>query len=93
MNNKPETIQLRTQGVCCRMMQITIQDNKILSAEFFGGCNGNLQGISKLIKDMDIDEVIKRLKGIQCGDKPTSCPDQLAQGLILYKNSKQKVSV
>ncbi len=93
MINEPETIQLRTQGICCRMIQVTIQDNKILSAEFFGGCNGNLQGISKLIKGMDIDAVIEKLKGIQCGDKPTSCPDQLAQGLALYKSSKQKTSV
>lgn len=93
MSNEPETIQLRTQGVCCRMMQVTIQDNKILSSEFFGGCNGNLKGISKLIKGMDIDEVIERLGGIQCGDKPTSCPDQLAKGLMLYKESKQKASV
>lgn len=93
MNKEPETIQLRTQGVCCRMMQVTIQDNKILSAEFFGGCHGNLQGISKLITGMNIDEVIERLGGIQCGDKLTSCPDQLAKGLALYKNSKQSASV
>jgi len=75
------------------MMQVTVQDNKIISAEFFGGCNGNLQGIAKLVKGMDIDEVIERLGGIQCGDKPTSCPDQLAKGLILFKKSKENAQV
>ncbi|MBQ5562444.1 MAG: TIGR03905 family TSCPD domain-containing protein [Clostridia bacterium] len=51
-----------------------------------GGCHGNLQGISKLVQGMTIDEVIDRLKGIKCGFKPTSCPDQLAKALEEYKN-------
>lgn len=67
------------------MMQVAIQDGKILDAEFYGGCNGNLKGIKSLIKGMTIDEVIERLQGITCGPKSTSCPDQLAKCLIEYK--------
>lgn len=89
MTGTAETIQFQTKGTCCKLMQVTIQNDKIMSAEFFGGCNGNLRGISKLIEGMDIKDVVERLKGIPCGDKPTSCPDQLAQCLILYKKSKQ----
>ncbi len=80
-----EVIQYQTQGVCCAMMQVEIEDGKILDAEFMGGCNGNLKGIKSLIKGMTIDDVIERLKGIPCRDKSTSCPDQLAQCLIQYK--------
>lgn len=89
MSGTAETIQYQPQGTCCKLMQVTIQDNQIVSTEFFGGCNGNLQGISKLVEGMDIDNVIDRLQGIPCGAKPTSCPDQLAQCLTLYKKSKQ----
>lgn len=85
MENKPQVIQYETQGTCCKFMQVAIQDGKVLDAQFYGGCNGNLQGIKSLIRGMDIDEVITKLKGIQCGGKPTSCPDQLAQCLLQYK--------
>lgn len=81
-----EIIQYHTQGTCCQVMQIKIEDNKIIDAEFFGGCNGNLKGIKSLIKGMNIDDVIEKLQGITCGPKPTSCPDQLAKCLIEYKN-------
>lgn len=81
-----DVIQYQTHGTCCQMMQVTVEDNKIKNAEFFGGCNGNLKGIKNLIKGMDIDEVIERLQGITCGPKSTSCPDQLAKCLIEYKN-------
>ena len=77
-------IQFQPQGVCCRQMFVDIEDNKVNEAFFMGGCSGNLQGISKLIKGMDIKEVIERLEGIDCGGKGTSCPDQLAQGLREY---------
>ena len=62
---------------------------KIIDVEFIGGCNGNLQGIRKLIIGMDIDDVAQKLQGIRCGSKPTSCPDQLSRCLIEYKNSVQ----
>ena len=78
-------IQFEPQGVCCRQMLLDISDdNKIIQAEFFGGCNGNLQGIGKLIQGMDINEVISKLEGISCGGKGTSCPDQLTKGLKKY---------
>ena len=80
------TIQYRTQGTCCALMNIVLDDNKVYDVEFYGGCSGNLQGIRKLIIGMDIDEVIEKLKGIRCGAKSTSCPDQLSQCLLQYKN-------
>lgn len=88
MSNEPEVIRYQTTGTCCQMMQVALQDGKILDADFFGGCNGNLKGIKSLIKGMTVDEVIDRLKGITCGPKSTSCPDQLAQCLTEYKNQK-----
>ena len=60
---------------------LTITDNKVTNVSFRGGCNGNLQGISRLIEGMDVNEAISRIEGIKCGFKTTSCPDQLAQAL------------
>ena len=85
---KTEVLQFQTEGVCCQMMNVAISDDKIVDADFFGGCNGNLQGIRSLIKGMSVDEVIERLGGIKCGPKATSCPDQLARCLIQYKQKK-----
>lgn len=82
---KPEIIEFKTSGTCCQLMQVAILDNKIVDAQFFGGCNGNLKGIRSLIIGMNIDEVIERLQGVTCGPKTTSCPDQLAKCLIEYK--------
>ena len=81
-----KTIQYRTEGTCCALMNVVLDDNKVYDVEFYGGCSGNLQGIRKLIIGMDIDEVIEKLKGIRCGAKSTSCPDQLSQCLLQYKN-------
>ena len=85
MTDKPEVIQYKTAGTCCQLMQVAIQDGKVIDAEFFGGCNGNLKGIKSLIKGMSIDDVIEKLQGITCNSKPTSCPEQLAKCLIEYK--------
>lgn len=85
-----EIIQYQTTGVCCRIMQLKIEDGIIKDAEFLGGCNGNLQGIKSLIKGMRIEDVISKLKGIRCGDKNTSCPDQLATCLMAYNNKEIK---
>lgn len=85
MSEQAELIQYQPTGVCCKMMHVAVQDGRILDAEFFGGCNGNLKGIKNLIKGMSIDEVIERLQGVTCGPKPTSCPDQLAKCLVEYK--------
>lgn len=72
-------------------MQISVNNDLVEEVQFMGGCHGNLQGIGKLVKGMPIDEVISRLQGIQCGNKPTSCPDQLTQALVAYKNHKKAV--
>lgn len=76
------------KGVCSREMLIEVEDEVVKSLQVVGGCSGNLQGISKLVVGMKVDEVIDRLKGIQCGNKLTSCPDQLAKALELIKNGE-----
>lgn len=74
-------MQYRPKGVCSRLIEFDIEDGKVKNVSFEGGCNGNLQGIARLIEGMDVDEVISRVEGIRCGFKSTSCPDQLAQAL------------
>ncbi len=69
------------KGVCSRKFIFDIEDGKIAELQVIGGCNGNLQGIASLVKGMSVDEAIKRLDGIKCGYKNTSCPDQIAQAL------------
>lgn len=78
-------MEYKTFGTCSRQINFDVIDNKITNLSFVGGCNGNLQGIGKLVEGMDIDEVIARVEGIKCGARPTSCPDQLAQALKKYK--------
>lgn len=85
-----EIIQYETSGVCCAVMQVKVCDGVIKDAVFHGGCNGNLKGIRALITGMKIDDVISRLKGIECREKGTSCPDQLAKCLLAYKNKEIK---
>ena len=70
-----------TRGTCSRKILFDVEDGKVRNVQFISGCNGNLQGIAKLVEGMTVEEVIERLKGIQCGFKPTSCPDQLAAAL------------
>ena len=74
-------MKYKTSGTCSTMIDVDVADNIIQSVSFTGGCNGNLQGISSLVKGMNIDEAISKLKGIRCGFKNTSCPDQLAHAL------------
>lgn len=71
----------KTKGTCSTSIDVELKDGVIDSVKFTGGCNGNLQGISALVKGMKPEETISRLKGIRCGFKPTSCPDQLAHAL------------
>ena len=71
----------KTKGTCSTMIDVELKDGVIDSVKFTGGCPGNLQGISALVKGMKPEEAISRLKGIRCGFKPTSCPDQLAHAL------------
>ena len=71
----------KTRGVCSREIQFDIEDNKVKSVKFIGGCQGNTQGVARLVEGMDVDEAIKRLSGIDCGGRGTSCPDQLSIAL------------
>ena len=78
-----------TQGTCSRQIIVDTNENDVIeNVTFIGGCNGNTQGISSLVKGMKIDDVIAKLKGIKCGIRPTSCPDQLATALIQIKEKK-----
>ena len=71
----------KTSGTCASAIDVEVKDGIIESVKFTGGCNGNLQGISSLVAGMKAEDAIKRLKGIRCGMKSTSCPDQLAKAL------------
>lgn len=74
-----------THGVCSREITFEVVDGKVHGVRYLGGCNGNTQGVAALVEGMQVDEAIKRLKGIKCGPKSTSCPDQLALALEQYK--------
>ncbi len=80
-----KTIQYTPKGVCSRSMEIDVEDGVIQELRVVGGCNGNLKGISSLVRGMKADDVIARLKGTTCGFKETSCPDQIATALLLAK--------
>ena len=73
------------KGVCSRQIQFELDGDVVRSVKFTGGCNGNLQGIGKLVEGMNIDDVIQKLDGINCNGRGTSCPDQLAQALKAHK--------
>ena len=75
------TIRYRPKGVCSHLFEIEVEEGRILSVRVEGGCSGNLQGLSNLLKGMNRQEAIRRLEGIRCGMKPTSCPDQIARAL------------
>ncbi len=79
-------IQYQTQGTCSVLIDVTADDNDVIQqVAFLGGCDGNLQGICRLVKGQKIDDVIGKLDGISCGGKPTSCPDQLCRALEMLK--------
>ena len=71
----------KTKGTCSTQIDYDLEDNKVKNVEFTGGCNGNQKGIAALVEGQEIEEVIKKLKGIKCGFRDTSCPDQLARAL------------
>lgn len=71
----------KTQGVCAKEIEFEILDKKIKRVMFKSGCPGSLQGVSKLVEGMEVQEAVKKLQGIKCGGKETSCPDQLAKAL------------
>ena len=76
-----KTITYTPKGVCSRQMEIDLENDIIKEVRVLGGCSGNLQGVSSLLVGMTRDEAIRRMEGIRCGSKPTSCPDQLACAL------------
>lgn len=78
------TYTYRTKGVCSQLMNVELSDDGVIeNVEIVGGCNGNLQGIASLVKGMKASDAIERMRGIRCGFKDTSCPDQLATALTL----------
>lgn len=76
-----KVIEYKTRGTCSRMVRLEVEDGVITACAFTGGCSGNTQGVSSLVIGMRVEEAIKKLKGIRCGFKDTSCPDQLARAL------------
>ena len=85
---KTKHVQYETKGTCSKLIDVTADENNVIQQVFFlGGCHGNLQGISTLVRGQHIDDVIKRLDGIRCGTKGTSCPDQLCRALELLKQA------
>ena len=71
----------KTQGTCSSHIELEVEEGIIQEVFFWGGCNGNLQGISRLVKGMKVEEAISKLEGIRCGNRVTSCPDQLCRAL------------
>lgn len=74
----------KTKGTCSREISFDVVDNKVTNVMFLGGCSGNTQGVAALVEGMDVNEAIKRMDGIDCAGRGTSCPDQLAKALKLY---------
>ena len=74
-------VEYRPQGTCSYLMRVAVDDKTVTKVEVEGGCNGNLQGISRLVVGMDVHDAISKLEGIKCGFRPTSCPDQLSKAL------------
>lgn len=79
------TFTYKTQGTCSQMITFTIVNNILENVDIIGGCAGNLEGISRVVKNMKIDEVIEAFQGVPCGNEGTSCPDQIATALKQYK--------
>jgi len=81
--------EYKTRGTCTHTIKFEVQDNKLTHIELIGGCPGNTQGVARLAKGRDIDELIGLIDGIQCGSRGTSCPDQLAKALKAYKEQSK----
>lgn len=80
----------KTRGTCSTEITVDLDGDIVKSVKFVNGCNGNTQGIGALVRGMKVDEVIKRCKGIKCGFRPTSCPDQLSLALLRAKEQQAK---
>lgn len=79
-----EKFNYKPKGTCSSLIEFECENQVIISLKVTGGCNGNLKGIAKLVEGRPVDEVIRAFEGIKCGNKPTSCPDQIAKGLMEY---------
>ena len=75
------SLEYTTKGTCSRKILFEVEDGKVHNVQFVGGCNGNTQGVARLVEGMDVNEAISRMKGIDCNGRGTSCPDQLAKAL------------
>ena len=82
--------EYKTRGVCASKILFDLDGDTVKNIRFVGGCNGNTQGVARLAEGMKVDEVVARLKGVHCGMKSTSCPDQLAQALLAAKEQETK---
>ena len=82
-----EQFSYKPKGTCSKLLNFEMEDDKIKSLQVVGGCPGNLLGISRIVKDMPVDQVIEAFDGVHCGGKATSCPDQIAQALKQYKQT------
>lgn len=80
-------IEYKTSGVCSRMIIVDTEDGVITDCKFVGGCAGNTQGVAALVVGMKVEDAISKIKGIKCGFKATSCPDQLARALEEANNA------
>lgn len=84
---KTKHVQYETRGTCSKMIDVTADENNVIQQVFFlGGCNGNLQGICRLVTGQKVEDVIRKLDDIRCGTKRTSCPDQLCRALEQLKD-------
>ena len=84
------TFSYAPRGVCSRLITVTVENDIIQNVTYTGGCSGNTQGVAALVKGMTVDETVSRLRGIRCGFKQTSCPDQLALALIKFKEENER---
>ena len=83
------TYEYQPRGVCSRRIRLTLENGTVREVCFEGGCSGNTQGVSRLVEGMPAEEAVRRLSGIRCGSKNTSCPDQLAQALKQMRDEAQ----
>ncbi|MDO5760061.1 MAG: TIGR03905 family TSCPD domain-containing protein [Bacteroidota bacterium] len=81
-----KTLLYKTKGTCSKSIEVEVENDVVEKVRFEGGCDGNTKGVASLVKGMKVEEVIKRLKGIDCKGKGTSCPDQLSKALEQIQN-------
>ena len=88
--SRPTRFIHRTKGTCSTQVAFSVMNGKMHRVVFTGGCHGNTQGLARMVEGCDPADVVKRLKGIRCGDKPTSCPDQLARAIESWRKESSR---